>query len=73
MKKALYIVLSALLVSACATMETPPLDDAYYWPDKAASSISEPAESDNSEPSGQGSSVEYLNVQDTIVTIRVKK
>ena len=52
----------ALGLASCASQA--PLDDAYYWPDKKAQST-------QTTPNNQ--KIEYLNVQDTTVTIRVNK
>ena len=57
MTKKIYIVLFALGLSACASQA--PLDDAYYWPDK--------------EHKHEKEKIEYLNVQDTTVTIRINR
>jgi len=57
MTKKILIVLMALGLASCASQA--PLDDAYYWPDK--------------EHKHEKEKIEYLNVQDTTVTIRVNK
>ena len=62
MTKKILIVLMALGLASCASQA--PLDDAYYWPDKKAQSTP-------NTPNNQ--KIEYLNVQDTTVTIRVNK
>ena len=53
----------------CASTQLPPIDDAYYAP-----SIENPSpqttQSNQSTPSPQ--TIEYINVQDTTVTIRIK-
>ena len=80
MKKALYILVFCF--AGCASQA--PLDDAYYWPDKTASASTSTtsATSDNSvssttssgsDSSTNPSTLEYVNVQDTTVTIRIKK
>ena len=62
-------------LAACHTTSQAPLDDAYYWPDKSVhtehseSSVS----SASSAPSPSSSSIEYTNVQDTTVTIKIKR
>ena len=68
-------------LAACHTTSQAPLDDAYYWPDKsvhtehsdssASSASSAPSASSPSSPSS--SSIEYTNVQDTTVTIKIKR
>lgn len=57
MTKKILIVLMALGLASCASQA--PLDDAYYWPDK--------------EHKHEKEKIEYLNVQDTTVTIRVNR
>jgi len=71
MKKGFYIVCFAFGLSACASQA--PLDDAYYYPDKSAPSYSNSQNVQNTPSNPNASSIEYLNVQDTTVTIRIKK
>lgn len=61
--------LTALAVSfaSCKTSSQAPLDDAYYWPDNQAESSSMIQNPQNTP------TIEYLNVQDTAVTIRIRK
>ena len=65
-------------LAACHTTSQAPLDDAYYWPDKSVhtehseSSVS-CASSASSSSSSSSSSIEYTNVQDTTVTIKIKR
>lgn len=81
MFKKLSIVLGvAALVVACNTVQLAPLDDAYYYPDKQEASTPEPAQNNQSTQINQSTpktqsapSVEYVNIQDTTVTIRIKK
>ena len=67
------ILLFAL--AACHTTSQAPLDDAYYWPDKSVhtehSESSTPSAS--SAPSTPSIPIEYTNVQDTTVTIKIKR
>ena len=67
----------AAVLTACGTTSKAPLDDAYYQPEKlpgstsySSTSSSTSTYSSNNEP---GPSIEYLNVQDTTVTIRIRK
>ena len=67
----------ALILSACGTTSKAPLDDAYFQPEKlpgstsyTSTSSSTSTYSSNNEP---GPTIEYLNVQDTTVTIRIRK
>ena len=87
MTKAKYIVfIGALLLTGCATTNVAPLDDAYYWPDKnvettATAKTTQPSSpsqpSQTSSPSSSSSTSEpkivYTSVQDTAVTIRIKR
>lgn len=68
-------------LAACHTTSQAPLDDAYYWPDKSVhtehsessvSSAPSPSSSSSSSRSSR-SSIEYTNVQDTTVTIKIKR
>ena len=64
----------ALILSACGTTSKAPLDDAYYQPEKLPGSTSYTSTSSSTiQPSQPGPSIEYLNVQDTTVTIRIRK
>ncbi len=70
----LAAVLSAVAVSmtSCHTTSQAPLDDAYYWPDKSVHT--EHSESSTpSAPSTPSIPIEYTNVQDTTVTIKIKR
>ena len=64
-----------LALAACHTTSQAPLDEAYYWPDKFVhtehSESSAPSAPSASSPSS--SSIEYTNVQDTTVTIKIKR
>ena len=64
----------ALILSACGTTSKAPLDDAYYQPEKLPGSTSYTSTSNSTiQPSQPGPTIEYLNVQDTTVTIRIRK
>ena len=69
----LAVGLTALAVffASCHTSSQVPMDDAYYWPDETQQT------NPNSLPTGKGqggaSTIEYTNVQDTTVTIRIKR
>ena len=64
-----------LALTACHTTSQAPLDDAYYWPDKSVhtehSESSTPSAS--SAPSTPSTPIEYTNIQDTTVTIKIKR
>lgn len=83
MSKKIYILLllAAAAFAACSTANSIPIDDAYYSPevekgDLPTSSIpvthvNQTTQTTPNTPTTQ--SIEYLNVQDTTVTIRIKK
>lgn len=52
----------AIILSACASQA--PLDDTYYWPEKRQKQEQKAQEQDP---------IEYLNIQDTTVTIRINR
>jgi len=54
--------------SACGVTTSAPLDDAYYWPDKKSYV---PDTTDVTDTTLN--TIEYLDVQDTVVTVRIKK
>lgn len=73
-----------LAFTACSTVQNVPIDDAYYSPavekpaiiaTPSSSTGSTSASIDSSVPntSTPSTSVEYINVQDTTVTVRIKK
>jgi len=72
LKKELYIVFLLVLLSGCGTIP-PPIDDAYYWPDKRleVEYVVQPSNATSAAPASPG--IEYINVQDTTVTIRINK
>lgn len=54
------------------------MDDAYYWPDRTIQHASHTTENNPASlPAGEGqggaSAIEYTNIQDTTVTIRIKR
>jgi hypothetical protein len=81
MRKIWYIGLMSIGLVACGTVGKAPIDDAYYWPDKTQpAQVSQPAQvtqtarpATTSQPVQTGPSIRYTNVQDTTVTIRIKK
>jgi hypothetical protein len=76
MKKIWYIGLMSIGLVACSTVGKAPVDDAYYWPDKThPSQVSQPVQTNqvSQQPAPKASPIEYTNVQDTTVTIRIKK
>ena len=73
-KQSAILCFVALIFSACGTVNVAPLDDAYYWPDKNAVQV-ETAEASpvTDNPSPVTPTIEYIDVQDTVVTIRVTR
>ena len=72
MKTGYYIVLFAIGLTACSALKNVPVDDAYYCAgDESVLIVPDshtPVLSEETNPN-----IEYLNVQDTVVTIRIKK
>ena len=63
MKKIPFIVcIAAVCLSACSTAQLPPMDDAYYT-----------RNNQNNQSNQSAPAIEYLNVQDTTVTIRIRQ
>ncbi len=74
MKKILYIGLMSIGLVACSTVSTAPLDDAYYWEKSQPAQSTQIIQSTQSSPApAPKQTVEYTNVQDTTVTIRIHK
>lgn len=70
--------LCAVFMASCHTASQVPMDDAYYWPDRTIQHASHTTENNPASlPAGEGQggapAIEYLNVQDTTVTIRIKR
>ena len=63
---------AALLTACSTTTKLPPLDDAYYWPENTQT-IQTTQVTPNTPNTPKAATIEYLNVQDTTVTIRVKR
>ncbi len=85
MSKKIYILLllAAGFFTACSTVQNVPIDDAYYSPEVEKGDLPTPSipvthvnqttqttQTTPTTPTTQ--SIEYLNVQDTTVTIRIK-
>lgn len=76
MKRLSYIVCCVLGLTACGSTSTIAVDDAYIWPDKTASvstPSSTPATVVADEPVSTGPTLEYTNIQDTTITVRIKR
>ena len=66
MKKIPFIVcIAAVCLSACSTAQLPPMDDAYYTRNNQ--------NTQNNQNNQSAPVIEYLNVQDTTVTIRIRQ
>ena len=75
-----WVGLLLFALTACASQA--PLDDAYHWMDKAeqmAAAAAQTAQQSATSTSSTSSStpntpsLEYINVQDTTVTIKIKR
>jgi hypothetical protein len=74
MKKIVYIGLLAMGLAACSTIGKAPIDDAYYWEKSQPAQSTQIIQSTQSSPApAPKQTVEYTNVQDTTVTIRIHK
>jgi uncharacterized protein YcfL len=74
MKKIFYIGLMSIGLVACSTVSTAPLDDAYYWEKSQPAQSTQIIQSTQSSPApAPKQTVEFTNVQDTTVTIRIHK
>lgn len=67
-----YGVVAVVLTACAATNSLPVVDDAYYRPAESSYS-SDSSDSRTGATGSPGSTIEYLNVQDTTVTIRIKR
>lgn len=82
MTKNLYIGIMALALAGCSSMQLY-VDDAYHWEDKTPSSSktqttpktqsSQNTPSTPETPAPETPTLEYLNVQDTTVTVRINR
>ena len=63
----------SLLFTACASIGQVPMDDAYYWEKSNPSAVSSPSSASTPASPAKVSPVEFTNVQDTTVTIRIHK
>lgn len=76
--KAIILSFLTLALLGCNTVYTIPIDDVYHWPDaytssSSASKTSSASSANSTSTTSSTPSVEYVNVQDTTVTIRIKK
>ena len=76
-KQFILFVLLAAFFAACSTANSIPIDDAYYSPQIERGDLPTPSipmtQTAQSTQTTPQQSVEYLNVQDTTVTIKIKK
>ena len=63
-------LLLLICLSACAYQQKAPIDDAYYWPEQSTQ-ITPASPASPATPASDP--IEYINVQDTTVTIRIKR
>jgi hypothetical protein len=80
-RKPFILLLLAAAFTACSSAQLPPIDDVYYW-DKHEQKAVQPAAAESpavtteqtpaSTPSTPQKTIEYVNVQDTTVTIRIR-
>lgn len=89
MTKNLYIGIMALVLAGCSTTQPLCIDDAYHWQDKtttvstsqSSSTTSTTPSTPNTQntpstpetPAPASSTLEFLNVQDTTVTVRINR
>ena len=76
MKRLSYIVCCVLGLTACGSTSTIAVDDAYIWPDNSTpvtNPAATPAIVVADEPVSAGPTLEYTNVQDTTITVRIKR
>ena len=76
-KKTLILLLTAATFAACSTANSIPIDDAYYSlqvekGDLPTPSIPVTHVNQTTQSTSTTQSIEYLNIQDTTVTIRIK-
>jgi hypothetical protein len=69
----------AVVLAACSTLQSLPVDDAYYWPEKhvwdtqTTQTISTTPTIQTTETTEATPRLEYLNVQDTTITVKIKR
>ena len=77
MAKVKYIVfLFALVLAGCSTTQPLCIDDAYHWQDKTPTTQTTPSTQNtpsSEAPAPSSPSLEYVNVQDTTVTVRINR
>ena len=76
MAKVKYIVFLALCLASCKTASQFPMDDAYYRPapETVLPVTRNPSPvTPNPSPVTPNPSIEYLSVQDTTITVRIRK
>ena len=80
-RKPFILLLLTAAFTACSSAQLPPIDDVYYWDKHEQKAVSATTASpattaeqtgDSTTPSTPQKSIEYVNVQDTTVTIRIK-
>jgi hypothetical protein len=81
LKKTLFIGLVGLFMTACSTVDVPPIDDAYIWQETTKSVSTSPSESVSSEVSTKPTvskpdstikpGMHILYEKDTTITVRI--
>ncbi len=82
MTKNLYIGIMALVLAGCSTTQPLCIDDAYHWQDKTPTTQKTPSTQNTQNtqntpsseaPAPSSPTLEFLNVQDTTVTVRINR
>ena len=80
MKRFGYILGLVLGLTACSSTSTIPLDDAYIWPEKTQTETATTVTSEQAPsmpvtetPAPATPTLEYTNIQDTTITVKIKR
>lgn len=63
----------AVVFTACSTLRSLPVDDAYYWPEKQVWDTQTTSTTETTSTTPTTPRLEYLNVQDTTITVKIKR
>ena len=81
-RKLFILFLFALVLAGCSTTQPLCIDDAYHWQDKTPTTQTTPSTQNTQNtqntpsseaPAPSSPSLEFLNVQDTTVTVRINR
>ena len=78
-RKLFILSLFALVLAGCSTTQPLCIDDAYHWQDKTPTTQTTPSTQNTQNtpsseaPAPSSPSLEYVNVQDTTVTVRINR